>query len=330
MSIELSQCGIWVVIPAYRASETIRAVLTSIPDWVEGVVVVDDASTDDTASVVESADDPRVVLVKRPKNGGVGAAVCDGYQRALELDAQVVVKMDADAQMDPGQMPRLVAPIIEGRADYAKGNRFRHWNALRSMPRGRLFGNAVLSFLVKMASGYWDIIDPTNGYTAIHRVVLSKLQFDDLAKRYFFESDMLIHLGTMQAVVVDVPMPARYGDENSSLSLSRAATTFPGKLVRGFVKRAFWRHILMELTPAGLLLFVGVVLCFLGGAFGLYHWIKSIATGIVATTGTVMIAVLPIVVGVVFLTEAFVLETQSMPRKVLSRNEMESESIPEA
>jgi dolichol-phosphate mannosyltransferase len=303
-----------VVIPAYRAAATIADVIAGIPSFVSDIVVVNDASPDATVDVVRRLDDPRVVLVAHERNQGVGAAVLSGYERAALLGADVVAKMDADGQMDPGYLLELVTPIVVGDADYTKGNRFLHERELRSMPGRRRFGNAGLSFLTKLASGYWAIFDPTNGYTAIHTSLVPLLGSAPVAKRYFFESSMLLALSHLRAVVRDVYIPARYpADATSHLSESRAALSFPWQLLRGFLRRIRLQYFVRDFSAVSLYLVVGVILGLFGGIWGIWHWVLSFQTGVPATTGTVMIAVLPIVVAVQVLLQAFTLDIQSAP-----------------
>jgi glycosyltransferase involved in cell wall biosynthesis len=312
---------IWVVIPAYQAERTVADVLRGIPSWIAGIIVVDDASTDGTAQAVERFGDPRVVLVRRSRNGGVGAAVCDGYRKALELGAAIVVKMDADGQMDSAQLPRLLHPILVGRADVTKGNRFRHFGALKQMPQVRLFGNSMLSFLIKIASGYWDIMDPTNGYVAIHRNALRALPLEKLHPRFFFESSQLIRLNIAGAVVVDVPIEARYEGERSHLNIASAAGWFPLLILRGLIVRVFWRYFIQDFTATSLFLVMAALLGGFGVIFGAIHWARSALTGIATTSGQVMIAALPLLVAIFFLTQALVLDIQAIPHTPLSTNE---------
>jgi glycosyltransferase involved in cell wall biosynthesis len=302
-----------VVIPAYRASEGIAAVVASVPDFVRHIVVVNDGSPDDTSAVVRAVADPRVALVEHEANQGVGGAVMTGYQRALMLGAEVIVKMDSDGQMDPDYLLALITPIVVGEADYTKGNRFLHERELRAMPGRRRFGNAGLSFLTKLASGYWGIFDPTNGYTALHASLVPMLGTIPIAKRYFFESSMLLSLSLLRAVVRDVPIPARYPGTASHLSESHAAMQFPWQLLRGFLRRVRLQYFVRDFTAASLYLVVGMILTVFGAIWGAWHWAASIQQGVPATTGTVMIAVLPIVVGVQLLLQAITLDIQGAP-----------------
>jgi glycosyltransferase involved in cell wall biosynthesis len=302
-----------VVIPAYRAAGTIEGVLAGIPSFVRHIVVVNDGSADQTTAAARGVRDPRVVVVDHERNEGVGAAVFTGYRRALALGAEIIAKIDADGQMDPEYLLALITPIVMGEADYAKGNRFLHERELASMPGRRRFGNAGLSFLTKLASGYWSVFDPTNGYTAIHASLVPLLDGGAVARRFFFESSMLLNLSLIRAVVRDVYIPARYPRAVSHLSESRAAIQFPAKLLGGFLRRVRLQYFVRDFTAVSLYLVFGVLLTVFGTAWGVAHFLSSSQTGVVATTGTVMIAVLPIIVGVQLLLQALTLDVQGAP-----------------
>lgn len=310
-----------VVIPAFRTERHIRDVVSTIPDFVSLIVVVDDRSPDDTAAIVTALQrvDDRVVLHRHEHNQGVGGAVISGYRIARERGADVVVKMDGDGQMDPEQLGRLVDPILRGQADYTKGNRFLHARQLASMPRARRIGNLGLSFLTKLTSGYWNVFDPTNGYTAIHTAALAAIDVDRLARRYFFEISMLVELGVAGAVVEDVPMPARYGEEVSSLSIGKTLREFPQRLARSCLRRIWMQHFVRDFTPLALLLAAGTILVAGGAAWGGAQWWLAWRAGIEATTGTVMLGVLPIILGVQCLLQCFLLDVQAVPKKALHR-----------
>jgi dolichol-phosphate mannosyltransferase len=306
-----------VIIPAYRAAETIRKVVSEIPDWVDGIYVIDDASPDDLVARLGAVNDARVRLTSHKVNQGVGAAMVTGYRRALNDGIDVCIKMDADDQMDPTQLPNLIEPIVAGRADFTKGNRFHDAQGLRRMPLNRRIGNAGLSFLMKAASGQWHVFDPTNGYTAIHRTALSALALSKVHPRYFFESSMLIRLREIDALVEDVPMPARYADETSHLSIARTLTEFPWLLLHYGSKRILWQYFVADFNAVSLFLVTGLPLVVFGLIFGIYHWIESYMSGNLASTGTVMLAVLPVILGFQLLLQALVLDVQSAPRRPL-------------
>ncbi len=304
-----------VVIPAYRAEETITTVVSGLPAMVRHIIVVDDASPDGTADAVTRLADPRVRLVRLDANRGVGAATMAGYDAAVSLGAEIVVKMDADDQMDARHLPALVRPIARGLADYTKGNRFLHSAELREMPGGRRFANAGLSFFTKLASGYWAVFDPANGYTALHASLVPELDRARLADRYFFETSMLLELGRLRAVVLDVAIPARYRGERSSLSGRRAAGEFPPKLLAATWRRIARQYFIQDFTPVSLFLVIGSVFLLFGIVWGVYHWAESIRLGVPATTGTVMLAVVPVIVGVQLLLQAIAQDIGNAPTR---------------
>jgi glycosyltransferase involved in cell wall biosynthesis len=310
-----------VVIPMYRAEDSIARVIAGMPAYVRTIVVVDDASPDASAARCLEVGDPRVDLVHHAHNQGVGGAMRTGYRRALELGADVMVKMDSDGQMDPHHMPQLLAPVLTGEADYAKGNRFVHAVELADMPLLRRIGNVGLSFLTKLASGYWNVFDPTNGYTAIHRAALRHLDQEALSRGYYFESSMLVELALAGAVVRDVDIPARYRSEKSSLSEGKLLLAFPPRLLRSFLRRVWIVHFVRDFGLFSLFAVSGFLLLVFGLCFGLYHWIWYAEQGTGAPVGTVMLSVLPIILGVQLLLQAVVLDVQSTPTVPLQQRE---------
>lgn len=306
-----------VVIPAYKAERHIEQVLRGIPRWISWIVVVDDCSPDDTGRIASAVaiGDARIRVVRHDVNQGVGGATLTGYRLAHQLGAEIVVKMDSDGQMDPAHLRPLIRPIIQGEADYAKGNRFLHSRQLRSMPLLRRVGNLGLSFLTKLASGYWNVFDPTNGYTAIHAALVPALDEASLGRRYFFESSMLAELGLMRAVVRDVSMPARYGDETSHLSVRKTLADFPLRLARCFLRRVWIQYFVRDFAVGSLLGLSGLGLSVFGSAFGVYHWIEAARSGIFAPTGTVMLSVLALVLGVQCQLQALAIDIQNTPTR---------------
>ncbi len=309
-----------VIIPAYRAETHIRSVLAGIPSLVQFIVVVDDASPDHTSEVIRAWGDPRVHLVRHAENQGVGGAVLTGYEVALRLGADIIVKMDSDDQMDPAYLPELIAPIIARRADYTKGNRFVHTRHLGSMPLIRRIGNLGLSFLTKLASGYWNIFDPTNGYTAIHASVVPLLKQEAIGRRYFYESSMLLELSILRAVVCDVYIPAQYGDEISSLSVHDALFSFPPRLLRGFGQRLWIQYFVRDFSVLSIYLVMGLLLTLFGFVWGTGQWIHYGQLNIPAPTGTVMLAVLPTILGLQLLLQAVTLDIQNSPTRPIQRS----------
>jgi len=309
-----------VVIPCYRVRKHILDVIQGIGQEVWRIYVVDDKCPEESGNhVMAHCHDSRVLVLRHEVNQGVGGAVITGYQAAIDDGAEVIVKLDGDGQMDPALLTAFAAPILAGEADYTKGNRFFDLEEIRAMPTLRLFGNAVLSFMNKLSSGYWDIFDPTNGYTAIHADVARHLPFAKISRRYFFETDMLFRLNTLRAVVLDVPMDAKYGDEISSLKISNIVGEFLYKHGRNFVKRIFYNYYLRDISIASIELPLGLVLLGGGGAFGIYQWAHSYLGGVTTSAGTVMLAALPILMGLQLLLAFLGYDIASVPRRPLNR-----------
>ena len=295
--------------------------IARIPPKVQRIYVVDDKCPQHSGELVEEqCRDPRVRVIFHEENQGVGGAVGSGYRAAIEEGMDIVVKVDGDGQMDPALIPHFTRPIERGRADYTKGNRFYRPESLKGMPPIRLFGNAALSFINKLSTGYWSIMDPTNGYTAIHTSVLREMPLHKLEKRYFFETDMLYHLNTMRAVVHDVPMDAVYADEESSLKVSKVLPEFMVKHVNRFFKRYVYLYLLRDFNIGSLYSLLGVVLCGLGVVFGGWAWLRSLTTGQPATSGTVMLAALPLIIGIQFLIAFLHHDVERVPSQPLSED----------
>jgi glycosyltransferase involved in cell wall biosynthesis len=303
-----------VVIPAYNVAPHILDVLKTIPGFVDETIVVDDCGTDGTTRILTQLIDPRVTVIKHEVNQGVGGAMVTGFKRALKNCADVVVKMDGDGQMDPSYVSSLLDPLIDVGYAYAKGNRFLDNVRLKEMPTLRLIGNYGLTFLTKLASGYWHVFDPQNGFLAIKAEALKWIDLDHLAKRYFFENDMLVHLNIFGFRVKDVSIPARYGEEKSSMSLSEVMVTFPIYLWRRFWYRIYQKDVLRDFSPVALFWFTGLALFTWGFLFGAYTWGKSTLLHQLASTGTVMLSVLPLVIGFELILQAVILEIKESPR----------------
>jgi glycosyltransferase involved in cell wall biosynthesis len=287
-----------VVIPCYRVADQVLDVLDRIGPEVAHIYCVDDACPDGSGrAILDAVKDPRVEVAMNPQNLGVGGATMVGYRLALEGGADIIVKIDGDGQMDPALLPQLVAPVLAGTADYAKGNRFWDLGHIDRMPLVRRIGNLALSFFAKASTGYWNIFDSTNGYTAVHSRVLDWLPLDRVSPRYFFESDLLFRLGTLRAVVVDVPMDARYGDQPSSLRPRAVLLEFGWKHARNLLKRLCYNYVLRDLSVASLELFAGLTLSGFALVFGGWQWWSYASAGVAAPLGTVMLAALPAVIG---------------------------------
>jgi len=307
-----------VVIPSYKVTDHVLAVISNIGVECDFIYVVDDCCPDNSGKHVETnCLDKRVKVLFNEKNTGVGGAVMRGYQEAINDGADIIVKIDGDGQMDPKLIKRFVMPIINGEADYTKGNRFYDLNHIRRMPMVRLIGNSVLSFMTKLSSGYWNLFDPTNGYTAIHARIARLLPYKKISRRYFFETDMLFRLNLLSAVVIDIPIDAQYGAEKSNLSIHKIALEFLVKHVRNFSKRLFYNYYLRDLSIASLELPFGLSLVLFGLLFGVYSWHESYALGETTASGPIMLAALPIILGIQFILAFLSYDISSVPTRTL-------------
>jgi glycosyltransferase involved in cell wall biosynthesis len=321
MVTDLSKYNIIIIIPAYRVEHEVGVVLANIPSYVRHIVVVNDASPDGTAQVISAAcqRDARIIPITHVKNLGVGGAMISGYQKAIELGAQVVVKLDGDGQMSPDDIPALIAPLIAGQADFTKGNRFRDFLALSRMPFIRRIGNVALSFLVKSATGYWNCFDPTNGFLAIRGEVLERLPLERIHHSYFFEISQLSQLYLIGACLRDVPIQARYANEVSSLSILKVLVEFPPALMMVFIRRILLHYFLFDFSIGSVFMLAGLPLFLFGLIFGSLEWIHYASRGIPAPTGTVMLATLTVILGIQFLLSAVSIDLQSVPRELISK-----------
>lgn len=308
--------GIAVVIPCYRVTRHIGDVIAAIGPEVDRIYCVDDCCPDGSGDFIAgSVDDPRVTVLRNTVNLGVGGAVMHGYRRAIEDGATVIVKVDGDGQMDPKLIMSFALPILEGEADYTKGNRFFDLGKIRDMPLIRRLGNLGLSFMAKASTGYWDVFDPTNGYTAVHASVAARLPLDSISTRYFFETDILFRLNTLRAVVLDIPMDARYGDEVSNLKISRIFGEFLAKHIRNAFKRILYNYFLRDMPIASLELTASLLLLGFGVLHGGLHWWHSAQVGMSTPIGTIMIATVCIVAGLQFLLAFLAYDTSNIPKR---------------
>lgn len=319
-SNEFQKYSIAAVIPCYRVERDIQSVLGTIPAYIKHIIVVDDASPDSTVELVSASahDDPRILLIRHPSNQGVGGAMVTGYRKALALEAQIVVKIDGDGQMDMEHLPALLIPLIEGRADYTKGNRFRDFVSLQQMPLIRRVGNMGLAFLAKAATGYWNMFDPTNGFNAIRSDVLAQVSLDSIDRTYYFETSMLANLYLIGAVVKDVPMPARYQGEVSSLLIHRILFEFPPRLFGTLLRRLVLKNFIYDFSMGSIYLLTGLPLLLFGLIFGIYKWIQYASIGVPAPTGTVMLPTLSVLLGIQLLLSAIEIDLRSVPAEPLS------------
>jgi glycosyltransferase involved in cell wall biosynthesis len=308
-----------VVIPCYRVRDKIVSVVDSVIGTVDFVIAVDDCCPEKSGDFLgKSKTDLKLKILFHEKNQGVGGAMVTGFQAALDLGADVVVKMDGDGQMEAKHLPRLVGPLLSRKADFTKGNRFYDLRALRAMPVVRRIGNFGLTLLSKAASGFWHLSDPTNGYFALRANALRLLNFHLLAPRYFFEISLLIQLNVIRAIAFDVPIPAKYADENSSLSPMRALWSFPGKLAAGLMHRIWWRYFIYDINIVTVFLMTGALLFFGGGIFGAWRWSHNWIYGHEQSAGTVALAMLPMILGFQMLLQAVVLDMMDKPDAPIS------------
>jgi glycosyltransferase involved in cell wall biosynthesis len=300
------------VVPAYNEGKMITQVIKTMPSFVDHIVIVDDCSPDNTSEVVLGIKDPRVTLIRHEKNSGVGGAIITAHKAAIDLGSDINVVMAGDAQMDPKYLPNLLDRVTAEGYGFAKANRFFSPESFKGMPGYRIFGNIFLSFLTKLASGYWHLFDPQNGYTAVRTSILRRVPFDQVAKRYSFENDLLVHLNILQTSAIDVPIPAVYGEEVSSIRLRKVIPELLGMLFVGFWRRIWYRYVLWSFSPIALLLFLGLFLEFLG--VGITIWLLfQIADSAAATAATVMFAALPLMIGTQMLISALQLDIQASP-----------------
>lgn len=318
---DFEKINVAVVIPCYRVEREIEAVIGGLPPYLRHIIVVDDASPDGTAGIVAeiAQRDRRITLLRHSANRGVGGAMKTGFARALELGAQIVVKIDGDGQMDAAYLPALLMPLAGGQADYTKGNRFRDFQSLQKMPLVRRIGNMGLGFLAKAATGYWNLFDPTNGYVAIHADVLAQLSLEQVDNTYFFETSMLANLYLLGALVKDVPIPARYRGETSNLSIRRTLLEFPLKLLKTLLRRILLKNLIYDFSMASIYLFSGLPLLLFGLTFGIIKWVSYARLAIPAPTGTVMLPTLSVLLGIQFLIAAIEIDIRSTPGEPLSR-----------
>lgn len=308
-----------VAIPCYKVTRHVAEVIASIGPTVHRIYAVDDACPDQSGHFIQkNCHDPRVKVLFHAENQGVGGAIITAYEAAIADGIDIVVKIDGDGQMDPRLLPQFVRPIINGRADYTKGNRFYRPESASTMPTVRLIGNALLSFLTKLSCGYWQIMDPTNGYTAIHTAVLREIPLGKLEHRYFFETDMLFRLSTVRAVVRDIPMDAVYADEESNLDVKKVLPEFLKKHLSRLFRRYIYSYLVRDFNIGTIYSLAGIFFLLAGGLFGISHWLSSYTSSRTASSGTVMLAAMPVLVGIQLLIAFLQYDVSSVPTEPVS------------
>lgn len=304
-----------VVIPTHKAHQTVLGVIERIGPEVASIYVVDDCCPAGSGDVVQAnCRDPRVCVIRHDVNQGVGGAVMTGYNCALTRGADIIVKIDSDGQMDPALIPFFVRPILQGHADYTKGNRFFDLASLEGMPLIRKFGNAMLSLMTKFSTGYWNLFDPTNGYTAIHARVAELLPEQRINKRYLFESDVMYYLSVFRAVIQDIPMRGHYGTEISGIKITSIVGPFLWMHAAKFLRRVLAQYFVRDFSFASICLALGVPLTVFGFVQGVVTWSHALATNEATPLGTVMLIVLTLVLGVQFLLTFFAADIAAVPR----------------
>jgi glycosyltransferase involved in cell wall biosynthesis len=300
------------VVPAHNEAAHIRSVISGMPATVDHIVVVDDRSTDDTADLAESSGDPRVEVIRHEQNTGVGGAIVSGHKRALELGADIDVIFAGDDQMDPAYLPQLLDPIVHDGYGFTKANRFYSSKSYEGMPGYRVFGNVVLSFANKLSSGYWNLFDPQNGYTATTAEVLRRVDLDAVSQGYEFENDFLLHLNILNVRAKDVPVPAKYGSEVSGIKLHKVVPAILGLLFKGFFSRVNRKYVIGTFSPIALFLYSGLLMWAWSFLFGAWTIWETLGPS-VATTGTVLLAVVPFLMGFQLILTALTLDIQASP-----------------
>lgn len=298
---------ITVVIPCYKVASHIEQVVKSLPDYISEIILVDDGSPDDTGKVLEqlSQQDDRITVVQNARNMGVGGAMVTGFKEALQRGCDIAIKIDGDGQMDTSRITEMVQSIENEGYDFIKGNRFYDKFALRKMPLIRKIGNFGMSFLVKVSSGYWQISDPTNGFIAINKETLQRLDMSWISPRFFFESSLICELYYTGARVKEISMPAIYGEEKSNLSVMKSLLTFPPKLLLRWLRRIWLSYYVYDFNLGSLYFAAGSLLFSFGLIFGIVRWIQFASSSIAAPLGTIMIAVLTFICGFQLLLSAF-------------------------
>jgi glycosyltransferase involved in cell wall biosynthesis len=301
------------LVPSYNEAAHVGGVVSTMPGSVDVIIVVDDCSTDETSLAALQPGDPRVVLVRHEENQGLGASLIDAHKRALELGGDIMVVMAGDGQMDPKHLPDLLEPILCEGFDFTKGNRFFTSDSFQGMPLVRTIGNVVLTFLTKLATGYWDLFDPQNGYTAMTRKVSERIDWDSIARDYSFENDVLAALGLLRARVKDVDIPALYGDEVSDIKLHKTVPHLLRTLRRAFWRRFWLQYVVRSFAPVALFSLFGVLMLLWALGFGIWVVVQRIG-GVTPSTATVMIDVLPLQFGFMLVLAAFVLDIMNTPK----------------
>ncbi len=287
-----------VVIPAFNEEKLILKTLKSVPSYIDKIIVIDDCSMDGTAQEIQKFSPEKLVLIKHEINQGVGGAIISGYRKAFEDGIDIAVVIAGDFQMDSSEIELVVSPILKDEADYVKGNRLLSPKLVKSMPKIRLFGNAILTLLNKIVTGYWHLMDSQCGFTAINVKILSQLNLDGVYKRYGFPNDFLVKLNVRNYVVKDVSISPIYGEEKSGFNSFLIIPKISILLFRGFSYRMFWKYVVYDFHPLVLLYFFGIILTFVGASLGFEILYLKFLHKAIATYATVTLCALFLIVGI--------------------------------
>lgn len=314
-----------LVIPCYKVKDQILNVLKNLPyEILDKIYIIDDCCPEFSGKLVEknliNLTKNKIKILYNIKNLGVGGATKKGFQEAIKDNQDIVIKIDGDGQMNPKNINKLLKPIVNEEYDYAKGNRFFHFNSFKEMPKLRIFGNTILSFVAKLSNGYWNIYDPNNGFTAINMKVLKEIDLEKVSNSYFFESDMLFRLSIIRARITDVPMKAIYKDEISNLKIKNVVFEFLGKHSINFVKRIFYNYYLRNFIIASFELPIGLYLLLYGSITGYSKMIYFASLGSGTPPGIMVVKVVLVIVGIQFLLNFLNYEMRSYPKKCINKD----------
>jgi len=288
-----------VVIPCYKVEQHIQKVVAEIPGYITSIILVNDASPDNTGEILDklAIENSKIKIIHHLKNQGVGGSMVSGFKEAIKQNMDAVIKIDGDGQMDISFFEKILKAVFDEKYNFAKGNRFFDQKMLQKMPAIRRIGNFGMGFLIKLASGYWNVFDPANGFFCIRTSTLKRIDLERLAKRFFFESSLLIELYYSGAKIKDIAMPAIYAEEKSNLSIWKTLFTFPPKLFNAFIRRIWLRYFIYDFNIGSLYIFFGIPLFLFGLIFGIIKWIHYAGLHTATPTGTIMIAVISLILG---------------------------------
>lgn len=302
--------SVGVTVPAYNEEKLINKTLSTIPSYVDHIIVVNDCSTDSTLSIIKKArrKDSRIQIIDNDVNRGIGYSLTRALQLASKLDCDRIAVMAGDAQMDPAQLLPMLDNMEKRSLDFIKANRFMHFDALKSMPKYRRIGNIIVTILTKFATGYYSIFDTQNGYVIYSKSVVDRMPWHIIGERYEFENTILVGLSIIDAKIGDFPMPAVYGDETSTIRLFSTTTRVLKSLFIGFWQRIYYKYILYGFHPIALFLFTGLFLIVIGIGAGVWLLVEKLISDLTPTSGTVMLVILPLVLGVQLLLTALIMD----------------------